>query len=143
MVGDLESSHTQAEEGSTSRSPAYVRHNRQLQNPDVGEFYCIVLNLTGCVWRSEIPLLADNISKRACRIRRKSQNKLLRARGLPFFEGQPDTSYALGLIEMQTDCLSPWCSGPPAPFVSGQQRRFDWKFLVFGRHLDDGQILEV
>ena len=117
---------------------ARVRHNCQFQGRDIGEFYCIVLNLAGCIRRGEVPLLANDVSKRTCRVPRISQNKLLRSRALLLFEVQPDTSQSLGLIEMKANGLDPWGSGTPAPPLSEHKRGFDWKFLLFRRYLDDG-----
>jgi hypothetical protein len=59
----------------------------------------ILLDLADCVWRTEVPLLTHNFSKRASAIPRPSQDELLGSRCLDFFEDQRDARESLCLIE--------------------------------------------
>jgi hypothetical protein len=50
-------------ERGASRSSVNVRHNNQLKDGDIRELNLIFLALTHCIRRTEIPLLAHNLSK--------------------------------------------------------------------------------
>jgi len=94
-----ESRQAQTLERGVSRSSTDVRHNNQFNNGDIRELSLIFLDLAYCIRRTEIPLLAHNLSKRASPIRRPSQDKLLGAFCLGFLEDERDASKVLLLVE--------------------------------------------
>jgi hypothetical protein len=97
--GHSKSTQAQTLERSVSRSSTDVGHNDQFKNGDPGEVKLILLDLAHCVRGTEIPLLAHNLSKRASAIRRPSQDELLGALCLVFFEDERDACESLRLIE--------------------------------------------
>ena len=83
-----QSRHPQALKRSAGRSSIDVGHNDQFKYGDPGEFDPIIFDLADCAKGTEIPLLADNFSKRAPAVQRPSQDELLGAPRLGFFEDE-------------------------------------------------------
>jgi hypothetical protein len=74
-------------------------HDDQFKNRDTREVNLVIVDFAGCVWRTEIPLRAHNLSKRASTIRRTSQDELLGTLRLNFFEDEGNACESLWLIE--------------------------------------------
>ena len=89
----------QTRERGASQPSTDVRHNDQFKNGDIHQCNLKLLDLADCAGRTEIPLLADNFSKRTSFIRRPPHDELLRALSCCFFEDERDASKALRLIE--------------------------------------------
>ncbi len=83
-----------------SQSSTDVGHNDESKNSDPGEVQkSNSLRARVLSWGTEIPLLAHNFPKRAAAIRRPSQDKLLGAWYLGFFEEECDMCEFWWLIE--------------------------------------------
>jgi len=90
----------------------HLRRFYQFQHRDASQFNSVVLGLAHGIWRTKIPLLANDFSKRTSTVGRPSQEEFLRTRVLSVFEDEPDR-------------LSPFGGSTPATLSFLHQGMFD------------------
>jgi hypothetical protein len=103
----------------------------------------IFLDLAYCLWRAEVPLLADNFPKRAPAVGRPSQDELLRPRGFFFFKDKRYLFQPLRLIENQPNRLGSGHSCTPALRFSRNEGRLDREISVFRRDFNNRCPLNI
>ena len=108
-----------------------VGQNLQFKYRHVGEFDGVVLSLPYCPGWAEIPLLANDFSKRMSVIRRPSQDKLLGALDFGLLENQPDTFQLLRVVEQESNDLGSGLSRAPAASLAELQRTLDGICFIF------------
>ena len=134
---------TQTLERSASGSATHIRHNDQFEYGNVWKVDLVFLDLAYCLRRAEVPLLADNLAKRAPAIGRPAQDELLRARGFVLFKHKRYLFQPLRLVKHESSRLRLRFCRAPAPRLSRNEGRLDRKIIVFRSDFNDGYSLDI
>src|SRR5262245_5441998 len=98
LVSSPESIQGQPVERCTSRATSDIGDNSHFEDSDFRQFDAVFFDLGRSVWWTEIPLLAQDLSQSAFRVRRPSKHKFLRSTGFFFLKYKRNASKLLWTI---------------------------------------------